>query len=676
MENLYHEIVDGIYWLGDETKYNELNTNAYLLIDQGQGVLIDPGSVLTFDRTLESIQALIPLENIDYVILQHQDPDLCSSTPLFEQLGLKFKIVTHWRSSVMIKYYGVNSKFYHIDENNYELTLRSGRKLNFIHTPYLHFPGSITTYDSKNRLLFSSDLFGAFDNNWSLYADDSYMERMKSFHEHYMPSNSILKPVMQIFSEMKIDIIASQHGSIIKENVSDYINELKNLQCGSYSTYIVEELYEVGGYSELLNEVNRRYEVHFSKKELFEVFKGSSIKIGNDLKIIEFNSLGIKLWDEYFEQIYDKKGIRWLTLIKTLVEKFIGKYQIDYPSVFLKTIIQSNIHMRKLFDENEYNRNEEDRINRRVNIIESRILKDSVTDFYGQKFASLFIEEEVKHFYYEDSKGGGIILFIDIDNMTSINYSYGMKLANTLISKVSKKLLASVNSKRTLFSRNGPGYIYYESLVGIDEAKEFSEKLLSMDWNIDEIPEDITLSIGIVDPNDFDNIGFDNYEKFADKIIETGLNRVARCKNNGGNCLSYQSEDGNLEDYIGKVLIVDDDELTIEVIKSLLSKKSIKVIVARDGDEAIKMIVTERPDIIICENDIKKRRGLSIKSDLKIDKDLDKIPFILLSNDRNDDLIIEVMDLGITNVLVKPILLVELSGIVDRVLKEVRENGI
>lgn len=676
MGNLYHKIVEGIYWLGDSTKFNELNTNAYLLIDEGQGVLIDPGSVLSFDRTLESLKSLIPLENIDYVILHHQDPDLCSSTPLFEKLGMEFEIVTHWRSSVMINYYGVKSKFYNIDENNYELILKSGRKLNFVHTPYLHFPGSITSYDSKNRILFSSDLFGAFDNNWTLYANDTYMERMKSFHEHYMPSNSILKPVMQIFNEMKIDIIAPQHGSIIAENIYEYIEALMKLQCGSFSNYIVEELYDAGGYTELLNEVNRRYEVHFSKEELLKAFEGSNIQIDDKLQIKEFSSLGIKLWDEYFDIIYNKCGVRWLTIIKTLVEKFVGKYQIEYPSIFLKTIVQSKVHMRMLYNENESSRNEDERIERRVNKIQDRLLKHKVTGFYSQKFASLFIEDEVRHFYYEDSKGLGIILFIDIDNMTEINYRYGMNVSNKLLYNASKILMGLVNAKNTLFSRNGPGFIYYESLIDIEYAKELAKKILAMNWNIEEIDEDISLSIGIVDPNDFDNVGFENHEKFSDKIIETGLNRVVRCKKNGGNCISYESEDQSVEDYIGKVLVVDGDDLTIDVIKSALNKKGINVISANDGEKAVEKIVLERPDIIICENDIKKRKGISIKSDLRIDENLSKIPFILLSNNRNDNLIAEVMDLGITDLLVKPILLTELSGIVDRVLKEVRMNGI
>ena len=69
---------------------------------------------------------------IKFIILSHPDPDLASSTPLFEKNGVRAQIVTHWRSANMIKYYGIRSPFYLIDEHQYELTLKSGRKLSFI----------------------------------------------------------------------------------------------------------------------------------------------------------------------------------------------------------------------------------------------------------------------------------------------------------------------------------------------------------------------------------------------------------------------------------------------------------------------------------------------------------------------------------------------------------------
>lgn len=70
-------------------------------------VLIDPGSVLDFEAVYRNVTRLVPIEKVKYVVLHHQDPDLCASVPLFEKMGAKFQIVTHWRSQTLIKYYGV-----------------------------------------------------------------------------------------------------------------------------------------------------------------------------------------------------------------------------------------------------------------------------------------------------------------------------------------------------------------------------------------------------------------------------------------------------------------------------------------------------------------------------------------------------------------------------------------
>ncbi len=210
------EIKEGIFWVGVSSPHDGLNCNPYLLVDGDEAVLFDPGSVLDFEDVYENVTSIVPLEKIKYVVLHHQDPDSCSSVPLFEEKGAKFKIVTHWRTQLLVKYYGIKSDYYIVNENNYKLVLKSGRILTFIHTPYLHFPGVIVTYDTVSRVLFSSDLFGAFSYEWNLYADDAYMEKMKAFHEHYMPSNEILRPVMDVLLGMDISVIAPQHGSVIK----------------------------------------------------------------------------------------------------------------------------------------------------------------------------------------------------------------------------------------------------------------------------------------------------------------------------------------------------------------------------------------------------------------------------------------------------------------------------
>ena len=222
----------GFFWVGNSLLTENLICNPYLLVEGGEGIIFDPGSTLDAKDVMASVASILPLDKIRYVVLHHQDPDLAAALPYMEAAGMKFTIVTHWRTWSFLRFYGITSPVYLVDEHGYALRLSSGRTLQFIPTPYLHFPGAIATYDRQSKFLLSSDLFGAFSERWSLYADDGYREAMKRFHEHYMPSNEILRPTMDLISCLELEAILPQHGSIIKENIPSYIDTLKNLECG------------------------------------------------------------------------------------------------------------------------------------------------------------------------------------------------------------------------------------------------------------------------------------------------------------------------------------------------------------------------------------------------------------------------------------------------------------
>lgn len=259
------QIEDGIYWVGSSNENLGLDCNPYLIVDNGEGILFDPGSVLDFETVYNNIIKMIPLEQIKYVVLHHQDPDFCSSVPLFEKAGAKFQIVTRWRAAILIKHYGVVSPFYIINENEFKLRLNSGREFVFIPTPYLHFPGAFVTYDLNSKILFSSDLFGTFSYNWKLFADDSYIEKMKMFHEHYMPSNEIIRPVMEKLLLIDIAMIAPQHGSIIKDNVVNHIKVLRDLECGEYLKDTKKEIAKNGGYKLIVSLVLKKALLNLSR---------------------------------------------------------------------------------------------------------------------------------------------------------------------------------------------------------------------------------------------------------------------------------------------------------------------------------------------------------------------------------------------------------------------------
>lgn len=232
------QIADGVHWIGFEDTSAGFHCNPYLLVDGGEAILFDPGSVQHFPIVLSKLVKLISLDQISHIIVTHQDPDLCGAIPKFEELiygvGSSLKIATHTRASVLVAHYGVRSEFYCVDQNGWRLTMRSGRELKFIFTPYMHFPGSFMTFDDKTGILFSGDVFGALSFDWSIYANEYYMEAMKAFHENYMPSSEIVNSGMRKLEKLDIKMIAPQHGSIINKDVASYIETLKNLECGEF----------------------------------------------------------------------------------------------------------------------------------------------------------------------------------------------------------------------------------------------------------------------------------------------------------------------------------------------------------------------------------------------------------------------------------------------------------
>ncbi len=244
------KIDEDIYWIGWYRKEAPLRSNAYLIKDESDDgvevILIDPGSITDFPTVLRKITQVCDLKDIKYIILHHQDPDICASVPKIEEivegLGGKLKIITHSRTWFLVPFYGIKSEYYLIDFNNWKLELRSGRILRFIFTPYLHFPGAFVTYDVKTKTLFSSDLFGGITYEFSLYANEWYKEAVKAFHENYMSHEEHLRNAMEKLEKLHkkcgIKRICPQHGSIIEgsDKVLEYIRLLKDITCGKYSS--------------------------------------------------------------------------------------------------------------------------------------------------------------------------------------------------------------------------------------------------------------------------------------------------------------------------------------------------------------------------------------------------------------------------------------------------------
>ncbi len=224
-----------IRWVGFFEDAGRLRCNPYLLIDEDEAVLFDPGSIPDFPVVMRKIIDQINPGAISVIVISHQDPDVCGNLAVVEDVVERddLRIAGHINTIRLVQHQDLKSSFYPVEQNDYRLTLNSGRVLEFIHMPYLHSPGAIATYDPKTKTLFTGDVFGAIGKAESLFAGKTFLKDMESFHQAYMPGNKILRRAMQRFEAMEIDRILPQHGCVIEgSQVQEAIAYLKELPCG------------------------------------------------------------------------------------------------------------------------------------------------------------------------------------------------------------------------------------------------------------------------------------------------------------------------------------------------------------------------------------------------------------------------------------------------------------
>ncbi|MBF0318309.1 MAG: MBL fold metallo-hydrolase [Nitrospirae bacterium] len=258
------KIAEDTYWIGFYDKVSGLHCNPYLIVDGDEAVVIDGGSRPDFPIVMMKIlQAGVLPSSIKALIYQHYDPDLCGSIPNFEDIigQDNIMLISDRENHMFIRHYYVsNSTFYALEDVNFEYTFSSGRKLQFINTPYAHSQGSFITFDTRSGVLFSSDLFGSYSVEWELFLKLDIgcrscailhdcpkgkktcpIEDIMKFHRVIMTSDRALKYALEKIVNIPFNIIAPQHGSIIHytEDIINVFQRLAALEGVGVDSYLV-----------------------------------------------------------------------------------------------------------------------------------------------------------------------------------------------------------------------------------------------------------------------------------------------------------------------------------------------------------------------------------------------------------------------------------------------------
>jgi flavorubredoxin len=215
-----------------------LSVNQYLIVQNGAGILIDPGSEAIFDELYEAVSKHVEIENIKFIFLSHQDPDVSGSIAQWAiSCNAKFIMSALWVR--FMSHYGFTEMSRVMALPDHGAKLKFGHDaLKFVPAHFLHSPGNFSLYDTKSKIVFSGDIGAAVVSSPEGYKRvnnfDEHKEHLLSFHKRYMGSNKLCRAWVAKIQELDVSIIAPQHGLVFEdENSKLFLEWLKELECGS-----------------------------------------------------------------------------------------------------------------------------------------------------------------------------------------------------------------------------------------------------------------------------------------------------------------------------------------------------------------------------------------------------------------------------------------------------------
>ena len=214
---------------------NGVTLNSYII--QGEktaiidGVIGWDGIPDTLYRNLEEID--VNPQNIDYLIVNHMEPDHSGWISNFRKIKDDFTVVCTDRAAKMVASFYGEDKIRIVKEGD-TLDLGKGKVLSFHPVPNVHWPDTMYTYERATKTLFSCDMFGSFGRMGAHCFDDELTPEEVDFFESegiryysnvmttFTPS---LRKAIEKAKALKINIIAPGHGPVYRNNPQKIIDD-------------------------------------------------------------------------------------------------------------------------------------------------------------------------------------------------------------------------------------------------------------------------------------------------------------------------------------------------------------------------------------------------------------------------------------------------------------------
>ncbi len=207
---------------------NGVSYNSYLIVDE-KVALVDTVEVQFGDIFIDKIQSQLQGRTVDYLIINHMEPDHSGSIRSIRKYYPDMVIVGNSKTLSMVEgYYGVTDNTLEIKDG--EILSLGKHKLQFHLTPMVHWPETMMTYDKTEMVLFSGDAFGSFGTLDGSVVDDKldvnrYWDEMARYYANVVGKyGSAIQKALKKLTPLEFKYICSTHGPVWKKYITEVVD--------------------------------------------------------------------------------------------------------------------------------------------------------------------------------------------------------------------------------------------------------------------------------------------------------------------------------------------------------------------------------------------------------------------------------------------------------------------
>nr|WP_317359352.1 FprA family A-type flavoprotein [uncultured Tyzzerella sp.] len=262
------KVRDDIFWVGaldfdirvfDVVMYTEYGTtyNSYVVKGSEKTALIEAAKGKFFDEHLERLNDITSPEKIDYLVVNHTEPDHTGAIEKLLDINPDMTIVG---SAFAIKFLKeiTNKDFKsQIVKDGEEISL-GNKTLTFLSVPYLHWPDSMYTYIKEDKTLFTCDSFGCHYCDEKVFNDlieGDFLDAYKYYFDCIMgPFKEYIQKALDKIKDLEIETICPGHGPVLRKDLDKYIEYYRQWSKNEKVDELVVGYVSAYGYTKVLAE--------------------------------------------------------------------------------------------------------------------------------------------------------------------------------------------------------------------------------------------------------------------------------------------------------------------------------------------------------------------------------------------------------------------------------------